>query len=191
MDFLTIASMSGVPAEELAKIIGLVAFSSFLLLLFMGLTNKVIIFYDGKDLVNSLGIIVIPIISYLCLLYFKPENAPEDYDILWGSSSSTSVVIVAAGYVAYCAMMTYITAIKHNGFILGIVVGTFKVASALLITLFAVGWLNKMFGNQPKSLGTWIVMVLILGLFGWVVKKMVNGEAVMLKRLQVQQGLSL
>jgi len=187
LDFSTIATMLGMPVEELIKLIGLIALSSFVLMLVMGMTNRVVIFSDGKDLLNSLGIIITPIIAFILLLYFEPENTPVDYDILWGSTSSSGIVIIATLCVAYCIIMSYAQAIKHNNFFLGAVVGTFKVVSSLIITLCAIGWLNKMFGNQYRTIGTWIVMTLLLGLFGWVIRKLVNGEAVTLKRLRVQQ----
>ena len=187
MDFSNVATLIGMPVEELAKMLGLMAVVSFILLLFMGLTNKVVIFVDGKDLITSLGIIVIPIIGFLILLYFKPGNATADYDMFFGSNSSTAVVVIAGLSIFYCILMTYVQAVKCNNLVLGIVVGTFKVISALIMTLFAIGWLNKMFGEQNRTIGTWIVMTLMLGLFAWVVRKMVNGEAVTLKRLQSQQ----
>jgi len=186
MDFATIATMFGVTEDEFAKQILFLAVASFSILLFMGLTNKVVVFADGKDLMYSLGIVIVPIVGFISLIFFEPQNPPADYDIFLGSGSSSAVTVTTAGCVVYCIIMSYIQAIKHNGIILGVVVGTFKVVSALIITISAIGWLNKMFGNGHKSIGTWIMMVLVLGLFGWVVRKLVNGEAVALKRAQSQ-----
>lgn len=189
MDFMSIAAMMGMPVEELSKLLALLFCSSFLLLLFMGLTNKVVVFNDGQDLFRTLAIVLVPLAGFIVLLYFIPKGAPDDYDIFWSSSTSQAVTVMTIGYTFYFIVLTFISSIKHNGLALGLVVGTFKVISSLVIVAFAAGWLNKVFGGGGmRSIVQWIIMTLVLGLFGWVIKKLVNGDAVRLKKMQHQES---
>ncbi len=181
MDFI----LTDISSEELIKQIAFIGFSSFLVLFIMGVTNRVVVFSDGQDLFNSISIIISPLVAILLLVFFAPENPPQDYDYIWGSVSSTIVSIVLSGWFLYSVLMTYIQSIKDNGVLMGLVVGTFKVTSAIIITCFAIGWLNRFFDGNHKSLLTYIMMTIVLGVFVWVIKKLVNGEGVASRRSEL------
>ncbi len=187
MDFSTITAMTGMPIEELAKLSGIVVVFSLVTLLVMGLSNKVVVFSNGKDLAYSLGIFVTPIIGFIFLTLFVPTDAPDNYDMFMGSSSASGITYTIIAAVIYCIFKTYAEAIKSNGMLLGLIIGTFKVFASILITLVSIGWISKAFNGEYKSLATWVIMVILLGGFGWVIKKLVNGEAVALKRHQAQE----
>ena len=51
---------------------------TFLILLALGFSNRVIIFNDGLDLSQTLGIIIIPILAYFYVEITIPDGA-DDY----------------------------------------------------------------------------------------------------------------
>ena len=48
---------------------------SFLILLGLGFSNTVIIFNDGLDFFQTLGIIIVPVVGYLFVMWTIPSNA--------------------------------------------------------------------------------------------------------------------
>jgi hypothetical protein len=181
MDSSSNGSHSEIRNKQLIKFTFIAIGLSFVILLLMGMTNKIIIFYDGKDLVVSLGVYLVPLIGiiFAAIMAPAPENTPADYSpfieyLFYGIGGLGGVI---------CLILSFKSSVEHNGIMLGIIVAIFKNIASIVMILFVIGWISKAREQKYRSLGEWVMMYLILGLFGWVVRKLVNGQAVEYKKM--------
>ena len=86
---------------------------TFLILLALGFSNRVIIFNDGLDLSQTLGIIIIPILAYFYVEITIPEGA-DDYLKNLHYQENSNVYFLSL-IVSLCLIISTIyTSIYHN-----------------------------------------------------------------------------
>lgn len=143
-----------------------------------GMTNKVVVYYDGMDLFWSLSPFIFPVLGTIIassLLPTVPEGIDKPSEF---SDTSATVIIVASVLMSLFGIFkTFVASIKHNGMTLGIIVAIFKIVTALLAAICTIGLLQKLF-QKDRSLGQFFVSIVLLGAFAWVMKKLINGRAV-------------
>ena len=94
------------------------------------------------------------------------------------------IVWSIGGIVAgFGILTTFVLSIKHNGLILGIIVAVFKVVASVVCALCLLGCLGTIFGKS-NSLSTKLMGFVLLGFLMWILRKLINGEAVMARRAE-------
>tara|TARA_A100001037_G_C15042593_1_gene586227 strand:+ start:91 stop:633 length:543 start_codon:yes stop_codon:yes gene_type:complete len=153
---------------------------AFIALLVAGMTNRVVIFANGKDLMWTVSIFLAPVIGFVIAATLVPEGR-EFRD------ETSAVVVAGIGgvFALLSCVMTFILAIKHNGFFIGIILGIFKVMAALLAAVCAIGLLGKIFGEQGGSFASKMFALIFFGLLLWMIGKLINGDEVYARRGQI------
>ena len=154
---------------------------TFLILLALGFSNRVIIFNDGLDLFQTLGIIIIPIIAYIYVEMTMPEGADNYLQSLHYQENST--IYFLSLIVSLCLIIsTIFTSIYHNGIIFGLLISFLKV---LLCSILLILILGLIFGDnkENKRKRPLYQTVFLLGILGWVTSKLINGNAVRKRNL--------
>jgi len=174
MDLL---SIPGITSDQQWTLIAWAVVGSFIVLLVAGLTNRVVVFADNKDLAWTLMIFVGPIIAFLIAATLVPEgNELVDEPI--------ALIVMGFGGIiaAISGSISFIIAIKHNGLFLGIVVGIFKVLAGLLAGVCAIGLIAKIFGKDTGSFATRMFAIIVFGALLWMMNKLINGDEVHSRR---------
>ena len=159
-----------------------IALITFLILLALGFSNRVIIFNDGLDLSQTLGIIIIPIIAYFYVELTIPEGADNYLKSLHYKENSN--IYFLSLIVSLCLIIsTVFSSIYHNGIIFGILISFLKV---LLCAILLILILGLIFGDnkENKRKRPLYQTVFLLGVLGWVTSKLINGEKVRKKLLK-------
>ena len=148
-------------------------FASFIALLVGGMTNRFVVFYDTKDLMWTLSPFVSLVVGSMVASTFVPQGGQFSDSIL-------AIIFVAAGIMGavYGAYRIFLESMNHNGLVIGLIVGFFKVFVAILAAILTIGYLQKIFSSSPQiSLGKRAVAAVFLAGLLWLVSKLVNGEA--------------
>ena len=154
---------------------------TFLILLALGFSNRVIIFNDGLDLSQTLGIIIIPIIAYFYVELTIPEGADNYLKSL--HYKENSIIYFLSLIVSLCLIIsTVFSSIYHNGIIFGILISFLKV---LLCAILLILILGLIFGDnkENKRKRPLYQTVFLLGILGWITSKLVNGKVVRKRKL--------
>ena len=154
---------------------------TFLILLALGFSNRVVIFNDGLDLSQTLGIIIIPILAYFYVEITMPEGADNYLKNLHYQENSN--IYFLSLIVSLCLIITTIyTSIYHNGIIFGLLISVLKV---LLCSILLILILGLIFGDnkENKRKRPLYQTVFLLGVLGWVTSKLINGNAVRKRKL--------
>ena len=170
-------SIPGLTEDQQLTLLIWAVLGSFILLLILGMTNRVVVFYNGGDFAWTLFIFLGPVIGGLVGITLVPEGRE-----FVGEPAAMISAYVGIGFGALSALVTLFLSIKRNGLILGIIVGVFKIASALLIVLCAFGLLNKIFGRDGAPLATRLTSMFLFGILMWMTGKLINGDEVTARR---------
>tara|TARA_B100001029_G_C14996301_1_gene415234 strand:+ start:107 stop:622 length:516 start_codon:yes stop_codon:yes gene_type:complete len=148
--------------------IGVILFI-FLVTLVLGASKKVVIYYNYTDAFISFlsGLLVIGGTA----AYFASKTDPSIDPLMAQGAAAIGVLL---------SIKCIIDAGKYNkSHAFGWLIGTLKVISSLLLAVLFIGALQKMFGKQKGNFIMNIVVgVIMLGLFGWMLRKLVNGPEV-------------
>ena len=150
---------------------------SFTALLVAGMTNRVVVFADGKDLSWTVCIFLIPITAFFIAATLVPEGQ-EVFDDL------PSLIVIGIGGVLglISCVMVFVSSIKHNGLFVGVIVGIFKVMAAVLAAICAIGLVGKIFNKETGSFAHRMLAVVIFGVLLWMMSKLINGDEVYERR---------
>ena len=120
---------------------------AFIAVLLAGMTNRVVIFADGIDLTCTLSIFVVPAIAF----FIASTLVPEGQEL---SDEPAAVVVASIGGVLalIACVKTFVISIRHNGLVVGVIVGIFKVAAAVLAAVCALGLLGQIFEKKEGQL---------------------------------------
>lgn len=166
---------------ESVRILGLLALFAAGALLVLGLTGRVVIYNDGGDLALSFGIVLIPLVA---LLYIAAGAPPDEAgqaarDAYYAQSWVRVAMIGSLVGAAACALGTAWVSIRENGPLLGVPVAALKIATAVLALFLIVFWFMSQDKKQKRSL---VANLLFLGVLGWFMSLLVNGERVRARR---------
>ena len=95
--------------------------------------------------------------------------------------------MIVSGFTAllflYCLVKNFTNSISSNGMGVGILIGLFRILSSLIIILSTIGYINRL-TEKNKSLGSTLIFITVFTfIFSWVLKVLINGEKVALRRL--------
>ncbi|MEI7613563.1 MAG: lysozyme inhibitor LprI family protein [Betaproteobacteria bacterium] len=153
--------------KRFTKIIILAAIASLVGLIFLGMTGKVVIFYDWKDFRTSLYIFFSGLLGLILSAIFY-----DDITAVWVILSLSALAII------YFSIQTIRLSILYNrNIIVGVIVGVFKMFMALFSILFVLGKLGDV-SSKSSSGGLRVFSALVLAVFAWFLYQMINGERV-------------
>ncbi len=155
---------------------------AFIALLVAGMTNRVVIFANGVDLMWTVSIFLAPVIGFAIAAFLVPEGREFE-------DETAAVVVAGIGGVVglFACLMAFILAIKHNGLFIGIIIGIFKVVAALLAAVCAIGLLGKLF-DQGSSVASKVLAAAVFGILLWMIQKLINGDKVYARREQIRSA---
>ncbi len=158
---------------------------SFATIFVLGLTNRVVIFYNGVDLFWSVSPLLWMLISVVMAYALVPEAArvPDETVNLLDHTASKTALWVGIALSMFGVFKTLHASIRHNGLLLGLLIGVFKTVCAIFVTLLLLGKIADFFSDDA-SVGQRLLSVVVFGAFLWVLNCLVNGERVMARRAQ-------
>ncbi len=158
--------------ENLPIIGAVVAAIAFLVMLIAGASNKVVIYFNVKDLVISFMPWVLVLLGMII-----PELAPDalaglELYVLYGC------LTVAALFIIWSVRLSIF---YNQNLLLGLTSGVFKVLISLVGLLIVVGQMGKIFSKDSGGKDK-IIALVVFGLFFWLGKKLINGHEVYLAK---------
>jgi len=179
MEFLTSFGIS--PDQQLTLMAWGIG-GSFIALLLAGMTNRVVVFASGGDLMWTLSIFLAPIASFVIAVSLVPEGKEFEDETV------AMVVMGVGGVIAVVGCLkTIFSSIKHNGLVLGIVIAIFKILAAVLAAVCAIGFLGKIFEDNA-SFASRMIGLVFFGLLLWVMRKLINGDEVRARRSELKSA---
>lgn len=148
----------------------------YVIILLFGLAHKIVIYFDPGDLVISLLPWFTLIVAFVLMMIYQP--AEVDFDI--NALNMIQTYILYAGIIISFVFLvwTIILSIKYNrSFVIGLVVGIFKLVSALLGALILISQVSAMKDEKTKRKNFWFA-ILVFGAFWWLGKRLINGKRV-------------
>jgi len=148
----------------------------YIVMLLVGMSGKVVVYYDEADLVISLLAWFALFVTAMIAGAYQPteqDSNPEQLlqiqKIVWYIGST-----LAVGF----SMWSIWLSIKYNRSIfIGVLYGFFKLFSGLIGILVLISQVFTMKDEKTKRNEFWFA-VLVFGAFWWLGKKLINGEKV-------------
>lgn len=158
----------------IAVIVGILAI--YIVMLLVGMAEKVVVYFDEADLVISLMPWIILVVAMILALIYQPdENTPDSQKM---REVQGYVWAVALPLAAIFALWSIWLSIKYNhSFLVGLPYGIFKLISVLLGVLLLLNQIAIMKDEKTKR-NQFFFAVIVSGVFIWLGKKLINGKKV-------------
>ena len=161
-------------SDQLQTLMLWMALFSFIALLAGGVTNSFVIFFDSKDLMWSMSPLVAIFIGGMVSLSFVPGKGGDFFD----NPASTAFFVIGVLVAGYGCYRAFLESVTHNGIVLGLVIGIFKMLIAAVVVLFSIDQLKKATsGKSGVTLTHRLGALAFLAVLWWFTSKLVNGEA--------------
>ena len=171
MLILYLESMS----QEEWTILGIVLLVSFVIIFIAGMTNRVVIFNDGWDLFWTGSIFVIPILFIFVGSLLQENKSITEKELIY-------VLLGGAILSLLCILKVIFSSIKHNGLILGLFIGFFKILSAVIIAILSIGLIGRIFDSENATFLQRMFALIFFGILLFVIGKLINGIEVRERR---------
>ena len=153
---------------------------AYLIILLFGLAHKIVIYFDPGDLLVSLLPWLALVIAFVLMMIYQPTEVPFDINEL--NEIQTLIMYAGIALSFIFLIWTTILSVKYNrSFLIGIVVGVFKLISVLLGVLILISQVSIMKDEKTKRKDFWFAL-LVFGAFWWLGKKLINGKKVYRER---------
>ena len=172
----------GMSEEQVFKAWAMGALIAFSILFVLGMTNRVVIFQDGADLGWSLMTLITPLVTVTALTVMMPENAPPDYN-LWTQTYGKVIIIIGVLVTLFSVVRMFVISIGSNGLALGLIIGAFKLVASIITVFCILGFIGRITSDERRGYGAWVLLIFLMGVFVWVLKKLINGDEVAARRL--------
>ena len=163
-------------SQEEWRTLGIVLLVSFFIIFIFGITNRVVIFYNGADLFWTASIFLIPILSLIIGGSLQENNSIAE------NESTINILLVGLSLSLFSVLKVIFSSIKYNGLILGIFIGFFKIISTVIIAILSIGLIGKIFNNENASTLQRVFSLALFGILLFVIGKLINGDEVMERR---------
>jgi len=163
-------------SQEEWNTLGIVLLISFVIIFIFGMTNRVVIFYNGMDLFWTASIYLIPILSIIIGGSLQENNSIVE------NESTINIILVGLSLSLFCVLKVIFSSIKYNGLILGLFIGFFKIVSAIIIAILSIGLIGKIFNSENASTSQRLFGLVLFGILLFVIGKLINGNEVMERR---------
>ena len=171
MLILYLESMS----QEEWTILGIVLLVSFVIIFIAGMTNRVVIFNDGWDLFWTVSIFVIPILFIFVGSLLQENKSITEKELIY--------VFLGGGILSLlCILKVIFSSIKHNGLILGLFIGFFKILSAVIVAILSIGLIGRIFDSENATFFQRMFALIFFGILLFVIGKLINGIEVRERR---------
>ena len=148
----------------------------YIIILLFGVAHKIVIYFDPGDLVISLMPWLTLLLTIVFIQVYQPEGTNIDFNAL--SAIQTYILYFGAAISFVFLIWTIILSIKYNrSFLIGLIVGIFKLISVLLGVLILISQVFIMKDEQTKRKDFWFA-ILVFGVFWWLGKRLINGKRV-------------
>ena len=171
-------------SQEEWSTLGIVLLISFFIIFIFGITNRVVIFCNGMDLFWTASIFLIPILSIIIGGSLQENNSIAE------NESTISIYLVGLSLSLFCVLKVIFSSIKYNGLILGLILGLFKIISAVIIAILSIGLIGKIFNNENATTFQRLFGLVLFGILLFVIGKLINGNEVMERRAIAQSSVS-
>ena len=132
------------------------------------MTNRVVIFNDGWDLFWTGLIFVIPILFIIVGSLLQENKSITEKELIY--------VLLGGGILSLlCILKVIFSSIKHNGLILGLFIGFFKILSAVIIAILSIGLIGRIFDSENATFSQRMFALLFFGILLFVIGKLING----------------
>ncbi len=156
----------------------IVIIAIYLIMLMIGISGKVVVYFDEADLVISLMPWLMLLVAAAVAMIYQPSESSVDpqkmreiQHIVW------NIGFVLAAIFAFWAM---ILSIRYNrSFLVGLPYGIFKLMSVLIGTLVLISQISTMSSEKTKR-NQFFFAAMVFGAFIWLGKKLINGKKVYL-----------
>lgn len=175
---VSLSSLSETEQKQIVKLAIWGVVGGLVFLIALGLTNRVVIFYNTADAWWSIS----PFLFLITAIIIAATLAPEDSKA-FAATRIEQVVLLGGGLGAIWGIfMTFYNAIRYNrNIFLGILVGTCKVIVSLLMAITFIGSLSNIFDSKKSAREVFLFSFLIM-LIGILWTALVNGERVYRKK---------
>ena len=154
--------------EQILTLILIASVITFGALMYTAMKGELTVFHDTKDVINSVGIFIGPVASFIILGMFLGDNPS-------GMAMSVIAVISSIPFFWF-SYQCFKVSIECNGKKWGIIIGAGKVFLSVLMILFVWGLLAKINRGEHKNIATMILMLVFVSGFAWILKVLVNGK---------------
>lgn len=162
--------------SQIYKSIFLISFFSFLIIFILGISNKVIIFEDYPDLFWTGSLVLYPVILSLIIEYLT--NLDFNLNLLFSNIVTSIWTLIFIFLFILVLLKTFFISIKSNGIFIGLIIAIFKIISSVILLLLFVSLLEKLFGKKNRGYGSYVISMILFGIFGMIVRKLINGPRV-------------
>lgn len=165
--------------QDLQTTLVVLVLVGFISLIIAGGTNKVVIYFNMKDFAISFAPWVTLLITVILISIYG--NKGQTQHTMVQNLIMIAGAVIAAGFFIWSIKLSIF---YNRSTALGIIVGLFKVVSALLGVLVVVSQIMALLGHDERkhSAASAIFSVMIIGLFVWLGKKLINGEQVYIEK---------
>ena len=166
--------------KDLQSTIAIVVAVAFIVMLIAGAANKIVVYFDTKDFLISFMPWGSIILAYILINIYHHGEGEVNFEHLSGMQTFVWYVGIACSVIFFIWSMKL--SITYNRAVsLGFFVGIFKTLSSLLGVLIVVGNIGKVLDNKSSKKDMFIAM-LVIGIFVWFGKKLINGKQVYLEK---------
>lgn len=154
--------------------------SVYIIILLFGLGHKIVIYFDSGDLVISLMPWFSIFLAFIFIEVYQPRGRSLDFNAL--SDIQTYIMYAGIAISFIFSIWTIMMSITYNrSFLLGIVVGIFKIISVLLGVLILISQIFVM-KDKKSTRNNFYFAALVFGVFIWLGRRLINGKRVYLDR---------
>ena len=172
--------------EQEIKAVFLVGGLGFIVILLLGMTNRVVIFNDIVDFWWSIALMLLPVATVMIAFFMAPADAPPGYNVFWADGYGKVITIVGSSATLFAMQKVFSYSVAANGMGLGVVVFFFKVMASVIFAFLVLGMLSKDEKGQGNSGFGILVAWITVGLLWWILRKLINGPAVEARRAALQ-----
>lgn len=158
--------------QDLQTTLVILVLVGFIALLIVGATNKVVIYFNMADFLMSFAPWGTLLVTYILISIYQKEGTTT-------LSGTQTFIKYAGGLVAALFFIASIrlSIIFNKSTGIGIIVGLFKVITALLGTVVIASQIAKIFSKE-STLKDAVAAAMVISFFVWIGKKLINGEQV-------------
>ena len=161
---------------------GYIGGGSFILLVLLGITNKIVVYRNLPDFLWSVALVVVPFTTLVTQSLLMPENVSENYNVFWETTQSKIVSVIGGLFTTHAILKNFINCLSNNGIILGPIMFIFKICASVVSIFVCMAVFNKLFENQ-RTIRSVLIGMIIFGVFTFFLKRLINGDNVARKRL--------
>ncbi|MDE2812704.1 MAG: hypothetical protein OXM01_06760 [Gemmatimonadota bacterium] len=162
--------------------------AAFVIVLFLGMTKRVVIFQDIADFGWSVALAVVPSLTFIVAAIMAPADAPPGHNALWSDGYGKTITLLGSLTFTFVGVKVLTYSVASNGRFLGAVVFLFKVAASIIFLALVVGFFFRDKKEGSSDIGELAGKSIGVAIFGWFLKRLINGAQVEEHRIAMREG---